>query len=160
MSAAADGQIFRKTLDDAKDKSLKPIHSKIENLELKIEIRGVVALFFFVFGSEHNGADFDDQSDDNQNGSHNHTLAVEHSGVEDVGVVAAAAAQEDVSKAEQDDAGNQEDVVHWAESEIIGGLVSVVRFGFVVYRCGCIFFLVVHSEEGEDKRLIFFYVLF
>jgi hypothetical protein len=99
VTAGADGEIFGKTLDDAQDKRLQPIH----NLFLS-----------FV----HDGQNLDHKSYGDEDGRHDKTTVVEHGVVEDIGVVAATATEEKVADSQHDKAGTHEDVVGETKSEL------------------------------------------
>ena len=73
-----------------------------------------MGLFLFV----HDGHNLHDEAEDYEYGSPHESLSVEHGGVEDVGVVAAAAGEEYVPQGEDDDADTHEDVVYFAEGEL------------------------------------------
>lgn len=105
------------------------------------------SLTLILFLSEHYGADLDDETGDNDQRSHDETAAIEHGGVEDIRVVAAATAEEDVTNTEQDDADGEEDVVHGAKGEVLW-----LRFALAAdigsRLRGSIFLFVIQGYKG------------
>ena len=74
----------------------------------------------------HDGQDFDHEAHDDEDGCEDETTVVEHGGIEGVGVVAAAAAEEDVSQGEDDEAGiDFDDIVEGPDDEVRLGQVEV-----------------------------------
>ena len=97
MSAGGDGQVFGETLNGTENERLNPVH------------------LFSLFAFEHDGEDFDHETQHDKDGRHGETTGVEHGGIEDVGIIASAAAEEDVSDGKDDDADDHQDVVDGAE---------------------------------------------
>ena len=62
---------------------------------------GFGLLSLFLAGFDHDGCYLDNKAEDDHHGSCHETTAVEHSGVEGVGIVAAAATEEERTKVER-----------------------------------------------------------
>ena len=72
---------------------------------------------FAVFAPVHDGHNLDDEAEDDENGGKVEATAIEHFGVEDIGVVAAASSEEDISQRQEHDARNHDDIVDFVEDE-------------------------------------------
>ena len=87
MSAAADRQKFRKSLDQSENYSFKPFHRLIA---------------FTVFFLMHNGADDDDDTRYDDNGSRHKTPEIKHVVIEDLRVLDTASGHQNITANHKD----------------------------------------------------------
>lgn len=109
----------------------------------------VVFLFTFV----HNCHNLSNKTKGDEDGGNKEPAGVKHGFVEDIGIIRASAAKQQVAKSQHHKAGNHDDIVDLTEDKVKG---SVVLFVFIDFFCHDRIF---DSHLVRDWLLILFYTI-